>query len=270
MVTFLFWNLNRQPRQEAIGRLVARHNVDVRILAEDAISEYVVLESIHRESGHRFQQPMSESRRIDIFTHFPQSAVTAVLDDHSRPVTVRRLIGRSQDILLAAVHFPSKLNWSDDDQSQAATDLSSDIRDAEAEYGHRRTVLVGDFNMNPFEVGITAAQSLHAVMTKDIALRMSRVVGGREHPFFYNPMWGFFGDRTTGPPGTYYYAGATPVSYFWNIFDQVLIRPELLDCFRDDVEILVDDGQKSLLNHRGLPDRENGSDHLPICFRLEL
>ena len=119
MVTFLFWNLNRQPRQDTVARLVAHNSDDVLILAENTIADEDLLGSIHRESNRRFRQSMGESRKIDIFTHFHENALTPVLDDDSRNVTVRRLIRTSRDILLAAVHFPSKLYYSADDQSLA-------------------------------------------------------------------------------------------------------------------------------------------------------
>ena len=32
--------------------------------------------------------------------------------------------------------------------------------------------------------------------------------------------------------GTFYYENAEPVCYFWNMYDQVLLRPELLEGFR--------------------------------------
>ena len=57
---------------------------------------------------------------------------------------------------------------------------------------------------------------------------------------------------------------------FWNMFDQVLIRPELLDRFcNEDLEILETDGKKSLVNPSKTP-RKKISDHLPILFRLSL
>ena len=90
-----------------------------------------------------------------------------------------------------------------------------------------------------------------------------------EHPFFYNPMWGCFGDRTPGPPGSFYLGTSKPVNYFWNIYDQVLLRPGLVDALRD-LAILDTDGSESLLTKAGLPQTSGGSDHLPLFFQLNL
>lgn len=56
------------------------------------------------------------------------------------------------------------------------------------------------------------------------------------------------------------------------MFDQVLVRPDLLSCFHDgDVEILTRVGSESLLNlETEVPDREVASDHLPIVCNLSL
>jgi hypothetical protein len=94
-------------------------------------------------------------------------------------------------------------------------------------------------------------------------------------------MWGHFGDSTHElyppghqdhePPGTCYYPARESKWYYWNMLDQVLLRPGLLPYFKNsDLKILTTDGQVNLLNQRGLPDRGQFSDHLPVVFRLEL
>jgi len=44
--------------------------------------------------------------------------------------------------------------------------LADEIRREELGIGHERTVLMGDFNMNPFEIGMISATGLHAVMDR--------------------------------------------------------------------------------------------------------
>ncbi len=171
--------------------------------------------------------------------------------------------------MLAVVHFPSRVNYEENDQTLEATVLAEDLGRAERDTGIPRTILVGDLNMNPFHPGVSGAQALHAVMTKQLAERGERTVRGRSYRFFYNPMWGHFGDRTTGPPGTYHWPASNPLNYYWNIYDQVLLRPELMHSLRD-LRILDSDGIESLVTQSGTPKKSNGSDHLPLFFQLEL
>ena len=48
-------------------------------------------------------------------------------------------------------------------------------------------------------------------------------------------MWNLFGDFDS-PHGTYYYGGSSTNNTFWNIYDQVIIRPGLRKRFVDEVE----------------------------------
>jgi hypothetical protein len=132
-------------------------------------------------------------------------------------------------------------------------------------------VLVGDLNLNPFDHGVVSTAGLNGTMTKRIAGRGNRVVQGSSYQFFYNPMWNCFGDASGQPPGTYYYERGDHVSYFWHMFDQVLVRPDLMGSFsHDHLRILHTDGQVSLVTPAGSPDSKKASDHLPLVFRLDL
>ncbi len=161
------------------------------------------------------------------------------------------------------------MDWSDSDQGFWATELVREIRREEGQVWCDRTIVVGDFNMNPFDHGVVAAQGFHAVMTLDLARKLERKLKGRSYPFFYNPMWGLFGDRTKGPAGTFYLSTSKPATYFWNMYDQVLLRPGLAGDLKE-VRIIDHDGVESLLTRYNLPEKSLGSDHLPILFELDL
>ncbi|MBI3268541.1 MAG: hypothetical protein HYZ53_05920 [Planctomycetes bacterium] len=84
-------------------------------------------------------------------------------------------------------------------------------------------------------------------------------------------MWGRMGDESPGPPGSYYYSSGEQATYFWNTFDQVLIRPSLLSRFvNKDLRVLEGDGKRSFLSKGGLPDPSVAGDHLPLLFRLRV
>jgi hypothetical protein len=124
--------------------------------------------------------------------------------------------------------------------------------------------------MDPFEAGIIGAVGLHAVMSRQIAARDIRTVQGRDYRLFYNPMWGHFGDAKSSTAGSYYYDSAQHVNYFWHMFDQVLIRPELAERFDSShVKIVTSLAERSLVRPDGRPDAATCSDHLPVVFELE-
>lgn len=271
MLSFLLWNINRKQPREQLVRLVERHRIDVLILLESGFtSSGDVLALLNATAQPLFSLPPSRVKPVQIFTRFSRAFTEEVAGD--KRLTIRRIsLPPRADFLLAAVHFPSKLWMKDQSQDVECGHLARRIAEAEATAGLHRTLLVGDLNMNPFQNGMVAAGSLNAVMTRQIAEGGTRRVQGRDYPFFYSPMWGLHGDGTPGPAGTYYRDSSEHHDYFWNMFDQVLVRPELLPYFRNsDVEILADDGVASLLDAKGRPDAENISDHLPLLFKLNL
>ena len=61
------------------------------------------------------------------------------------------------------------------------------------------------------------------------------------------------------------------VNYYWNVLDQVIVRPALMDrCDGERIRILTKVGESSLLTNAGRPDHRKFSDHLPLLFELEL
>ncbi len=271
MTTFLFWNLKKKPLYSAVASLARRHECDVLVLAECELDPMNLLQELNPlgESTYHFVASQG-CRKIEIYCRFQAKFIPSIRESHR--TTIRRLeLPGHLPILLAATHFPSKRNWDEASQAAESAILSELVKDAENAAGHSRTVLVGDLNMNPFDAGIVNANGMHGVMTRSIAAKEERTVQGQAYPFFYNPMWGFLGDASPGPPGTHYYPSSAHRVYFWNMFDQVLVRPGLLDRFSTrNLRILESDGSARLVTADGVPDDKVASDHLPILFSLEL
>lgn len=270
MLRFLFWNLGRKPLASLAARVAADRDVDVVILAEVAETTPEILAALNRSSSrprlfhHAFPD---ECEKVKMFARFDQRLVRPLSD--STRVTMRELLlpGRAS-VIVGGVHLASKLFTAEIEQAQRSTDLVREITAQETKTGHTRTVIVGDFNMNPFELGMAGAYGFNAVMTANLARRGSRRVESVDRPFFYNPMWNHFGDRGPNPPGTYYYSNSP---HLWNMFDQVLIRPALVNEFLEDQLLILTEigsSRTRLLTKRKLPDSKTASDHLPLLFAL--
>ena len=270
LTAFLFWNLNRKPLQDFIRRLIRVHNVEVIVLAESPIPHVQILQTLNAQEGTWFHVSDSECKALNLYTRFPPHFLKACSENSRMTIRHMSLPART-DIILVAAHFISKLHWSDASQSFECQEIVREIEKAEKVLNNKRTLFIGDLNMNPFESGLVSANGFNAVMARGVASRQTRTVQGRTYQFFYNPMWGHLGDRGKGPPGTYYQARPEHVTYFWNIFDQVLLRPELLSSFQNgDTQILTTDGITSFLNDKGFPNTSIVSDHLPVLVKLDL
>ena len=252
---------------QAVADLADAHAVDVVVLAELRNDPAEVLLALNSGRGG-FHFPLGLSSYVRIFCRFSREFLAPVFE--SERISIRRLmLPARSELLIAAVHLPSKLHWSSESQAFECAELARRIASEEDRAGHGRTILLGDFNMNPFEFGLVAAGGLNAVMSREIASRSTRIVQGQEYRFFYNPMWAHFGDAQTATAGSYYYDSAEHVNYFWNVFDQVLLRPELAEGFDPGkLKILTSVGSRTLVRSDGRPDAGNSSDHLPILFEL--
>ena len=156
-----------------------------------------------------------------------------------------------------------------EDQQAVATEISRELAEYEDKEGCQDTILVGDLNMNPFDPGMVIVSGFHATMTKQIATLPDRKWREQKFRRFYNPMWGLFGDRTPGPAGTHYWTSSITSNQHWHMFDQVLLRPSIMDRLKS-IQILDHDGRERLVDENNLATKDYLSDHLPIHFEIDI
>jgi len=265
----MFWNTGKQAGAEVIASLCHENDVDILILAECEIRAGLLNIHFDRGGPSRMREINAPAPgAVRVFSRVPARFWTPILDDPR--YSIRHLsppIGLP--LLLVGVHLPSKLHATDADQGYVARLLRLDIDKAEEKVGHRNTVVLGDFNFDPFEDAMMAADGLHALMDKEIVRRGSRTVRDQSWRYFYNPMWSLLGDESPGPPATYYRSASGLVSRFWHMFDQILLRPDLLDRYRPgSVKVVAEIGGQPILGKRG--GQEAHSDHLPVVVSLNL
>jgi len=242
MAVFMFWNTAGSLLYEEIRELCREHAVDVAIFAEQQFDAVTLITTLNDGGPPYFTQIPIQQLRLPI----------------------------ALPVLLVSVHLPSKLHTRDEDQAFYARNLSEVIAQQEDHLGHRRTIVIGDFNMDPFEVAMTTADGFHSLMDKRLTPIGGRSIGNRPFQMFYNPMWSLLGDHSRGPPGTYFYNSGRPLNYYWHTFDQILLRPELLTTFENSsVRVATRARDRELLRDNGRIDNRV-SDHLPIVVKLEI
>lgn len=272
MSTILFWNQGLNPATlEPVAGLVQEHQVDVVLLAEqpkdfddDAIAAYLNGRLTSNTFTPAFRPPKA---RICALSRLSPARFYTHQHDDTFPYATFYAI---DDCTLVAVHLVSKAFADDDDQSEEAIRLGQMIRHHENKrVGDERTLVVGDLNMDPFDDGVTKAAGLHAVLDRRLATEAGRDVKYQRYPFFYNAMWGLWGDNTPGPCGTYFHdRSGHHINRYWHMLDQVLVRPALVAALRD-VRIIDHVRDERLCDANGRPDKERASDHFPLIFKLE-
>jgi len=172
--------------------------------------------------------------------------------------------------VLGTIHGESKANASAETLAEEAKQMMSEARRECLRVGRQQLLLVGDFNMNPFDKGMMYAGYFHAVMDKRVASRGSRKIQSEEYPMMYSPMWSFLGDYPSGPSGTFYHSPAEHETAHWHVIDQFLMSPALLKLAEiTELEIVSNDGVESFLRKSGLIRGDEFSDHLPIRVKLQ-
>ena len=256
-----------------VARLAVEQSVDLLVLAESPTDPDLVLAEL-RKFAVEFDFPTNQHERFQIFTKFNGQYLTN-LERHDRLSVHRLCLPSTREVNFAVIHFYDRRNNHPEAQASFARDVYLTVHNAEDNAGHTRTVVVGDFNMNPFEKGmVDAVGGFGAMASRELAIRNSSegMIGQRR---FYNPSWSRLGSAF--PPGTYYWNNVSdPLNIFWHSIDQVLVRPALLDFFRDeDFRILTslmspEGGTIDLFRSTGKHWKVEVSDHLPILFKLEL
>jgi endonuclease/exonuclease/phosphatase family metal-dependent hydrolase len=272
MVTLLFWNINKKALTSLLRELVDAHAPDVIALAECTMALDTLLSAVngnglftYRISPNAAKGPVS---RLTVLTRLPRAAIRAFAGNEKCAIRHLNSPINSNDFLLIAMHLISKMEVSADEQAMLATRLRPLIAETEKKVGHKRSVVMGDLNMDPFESGVTNSEALHAVGDRKLAAKLSRTVQGQERFYFYNPLPRMLASDTSGPPGTYYRPSSSTEPTRWHIYDQVLIRPELLPNFNyHNLSVLISTGKTPLMK-LGRPDRTVGSDHLPLLLKI--
>lgn len=273
MLTFLFWNIRGNAVASRLGRMAEAHSVDVLVLAECRIPPAELLATLNQgPPARQFALAAGATRGIAVYTRFSRHFTSHREASLNGRVHVWSLaLPARPALLLVTAHLPSPLHMSRAGRQQMCARAARTMREHERQLGHRRTLVVGDLNLDPFESGVLGAEGFHAVMTKERAARGKRTVQGASCALMYNPMWGAFGDVSPGPAGTYHYAAAEPVCQFWHVYDQVLVGADLLSSFdARRLAVLDSDGRERLVSGRGFPNARSASDHLPVVFGLAI
>ena len=191
-----------------------------------------------------------------------------------------KLIHGNLETLLVPIHFPSRMYATPRKQEALAEGFNRYIKFIEERNKLARTIVYGDFNMSPYEAGMIDYRAFHALPDRRLLDKEIRHLHIPYKPY-YNPSWQLLGDYsvqtidqklilTDEPTATYFKEQSSDVDYYWYLFDQVLLRKEIIDDFDlSAFRIIKGHEGLSLLNENLRPDKDKFSDHLPIIFRIK-
>ena len=259
----LFWNTHKNKNiNNYIKNIIIDNAISIVILAEYCANINELLNMLLLEGRNMHQYITSGCERITIL-----GSINDVQPSFQSSYASCQII--QNNYLLCCVHLPSQIYENSNRKREIIiSQIIEDICLKEKELNSDNTIVVGDFNMNPYELGCTDAAFFHGIPIYKESIRKSRIIAKQEFKMFYNPMWNFWGDFSP-PYGTYYYNGSTSDNIYWHIYDQVLIRPILRERFiTESLKIITSAKELSLLDKCGHPNVDI-SDHLPITFQIK-
>ncbi|HDR7661071.1 endonuclease/exonuclease/phosphatase family protein [Bacillus toyonensis] len=263
----LFWNVDLGKRVETgslnsyIVDIVLENEIDILALGE-YVDDMDDLKNRFINEKYDIYELEDLGSRVTVLTTFPPTEIERIKDKRHY-ILFRVQHSNFGKVMFGFTHFFSKSMKDENDYTSKAFRMMREIEDNERLSELDYTVIAGDFNMNPFEKGMLQSGGFHAFPTIHEAEKKKRTLDEEEYKMFYNPMWKYFGESKE-VSGTYYTNPTHTYGLYWNIFDQVIYRPSLMEIV-DDVEVKLKIRDHDLIEgHKILV-----SDHLPLYFKLK-
>lgn len=272
-MNILFWNIKKKASVTSIlSEIIREENIDIVAFAEFPSGSVTAFESelVNVNPSFRYLTPITASK-VELF--YKNGTVDIVNSYDGKRISVNKVHSNmdNEDYYFVFCHLKDAFLTDRNQLPGYARSTVKEITDFESNIRSKRTIVCGDFNMNPFEQAMLEIDGFNAMLTSSIALKRTRNVEGRSYEMFYNPMWGLFGDlHNQDVSGTYYHAPGEPIQQYWHIIDQVIIRPDVIPVFDKQQLKIVTKGQNYNLLNRNNNISDQYSDHLPLKFTLNI
>src|SRR5260370_720415 len=105
---------------------------------------------------------------------------------------------------MVLIHGFDRRNYDDSTRRSLFRRVREAVQRREETRDHKRTILAGDFNAQPFDSAMSAADGLHAIGVRSVKANANRAIRGAASAmdFFYNPMWRAYGQQPQSEAGT--------------------------------------------------------------------
>ena len=256
----LFWNLGKNSIESYLCQCIIENKVDIALVSEyDGIDFDLLMNKLGNDYIHVEGFGGCDKITMIASTEFK----TTVCREQDRYV-LYRVSRQSSLYLIAGIHLQDRQNSDTLARINKIGRIVNDIGNLENSSKCKNTIIIGDFNANPYDEELLAVMAFHAVLFKDVILKSeTRTLDGVSYRRFYNPILQFISEDTK-QYGSYYYSGgsSTPI---WHCLDQVLVSKALVNQINNLKYLKSIKGKRLISQIR--PKREI-SDHLPLVVNI--
>lgn len=256
----LFWNLKGNDILEYIKECVLEYDIDIAVFSEYTSVDFESLEC-KLEKEYRYIPNMGGCKKVALFV---KSSIEVAVKREQARYALYSVEYNNKNYILAAIHLQDR--WTTDTQVRIMTigRLVNDIKNLEESEHCKNTIIIGDFNANPFDDELLQVNAFNAVLYKDIINSSeTKKVGEERFRRFYNPIIHFLSEDTK-MYGSHYNTNKSN-SPIWHCLDQVLVSKKLVESV-NELKYIRNIGSKSLLNRK--KPNASISDHLPLYVQI--
>jgi len=260
-VNILFWNLGNNENSSRIKKLMQEHSVDIAIFAEHDKTDFIRLIS---ECNNTLKMVYEYGGCKRIRTIIRSEYKYTVFQEESRYV-IYEIDTKESRFIISAVHLQDRRNYDSSARIATIGRLVNDISTQEDKNKCKESIIIGDFNANPYDEELLQFNAFNAVLFKDVIRKSeTRLYNERRYRRFYNPVLDFISE-TEMNYGSYYSTNhsSSPV---WYCLDQALFSRSLVDSVMN-FRYIRKIGSEDLVNTAGPLHRI--SDHLPLIVSVK-
>ncbi|MBX4259755.1 hypothetical protein KTC96_24835 (plasmid) [Clostridium estertheticum] len=250
--------------------MVVENQIDILALVEsDEIDSNYLISELHKANiNYKNHEILTAKSGIMLFS---KSDIKISVIKEERHYSVFKVYNSDYLYLLFVVHLISPISRGEEARNERAKSTSKLFEKMEQDIfkdDKYKSIIVGDFNLHPFSSGIIGAHGFNATLSPFKAKKNWRKIDDDKKFFYYNPMWKLMGNDEIAQ-GTYYNnSDENDKSFYWYTFDQILLRPLLIEQFvMKELKIVTNvNGDPLIKNY--IIDKVKYSDHLPIKFEI--
>lgn len=281
----LFWNIDRKDTKDKkqiedyIINCIQENDIDIAVFAEYKEKDTKTTrgkENIDRdaiENGldnlYEWITGIEPDGAVTLLARKSLGEVVKIAQDDRKRFSLYKIDTPIDSYLLAAVHLEDRQSDPLSLEREATIGrLMEKISDNEKDLSLYSTIVIGDFNANPYDKELTYMGNMNAVLFKSIinASEFTRPTKEKIRRF-YNPIVHYLSEDTEMYGSHHFnHPEKYPTSY-WCCYDQVLVRKNLMDSITD-VQYLKNIRNDTLLKTTNTP-QTNISDHLPLLVQFE-
>lgn len=261
MLNILFWNLKGNELEDYIIGCIVENNVDIAVFSEFYRIDFTKIEQNLGKMYSRITA-VQDDRKVTLVA---KTTFTVTVVQQQNRYNIYSVKTGVKDYLLAAIHLEDRRNYECAERLETIKCLVSDIEQTEIFLKCNNTIVIGDFNANPYDEELLSKYAFNAVLFKTI-IDKSEITNPNsfKKKRFYNPILHYISEDT-GMYGSFYHEKDYMTSY-WHCLDQVLVRKCLANSVCN-LKYLKNIITKDFL-HNAVPNKKI-SDHLPLLVNLQ-